>query len=81
MVHLLEADLDRKKASVDELEGKLQGMANFVELVSKELDHLASIFHVCAGGLIYEYFIIIFKRQKGCTFNHFYSEKSSKRAK
>ena len=26
MVHLLEADLDRKKASVDELEGKLQGM-------------------------------------------------------
>ena len=29
MVHLLEADLDRKKASVDELEGKLQGMANF----------------------------------------------------
>ena len=51
MVHLLEADLDRKKASVDELEGKLQGMANFVELVSKELDHLAAILHVYAGGL------------------------------
>ena len=26
MVHLLEADLDRKRASVEELEGKLQGM-------------------------------------------------------
>ena len=43
MVHLLEADLDRKKASVDELEGKLQGMANFVELVSKELDHFRAV--------------------------------------
>ena len=51
MVHLLEADLDRKKASVDELEGKLQGMANFVELVSKELDHLAANLYFIAGGL------------------------------
>ena len=38
-----------------------------VELVSNELNHLAAI--------------IIFQKENGNTFNHFYSEKSSKRAK
>ena len=53
----------------------------YLELVSKELNHLAAILHVYAGGLN---FVIIFQKRKWkhfYTFNHFYSEKSSKRAK
>ena len=51
-----------------------------------ELNHLAAILHVYAGSLIfmkYQKNIIIFQRNGKYlhTFNHFYSEKSSKRAK
>ena len=58
-----------------------------LELVSKELNHLAAILHVYAGGLNF------MKLKKNCyyfskrkwkyfyTFNHFSSEKSSTRAK
>jgi hypothetical protein len=58
-----------------------------LELVSKELNHLAAILHVYAGGLIFIskiFFCYYFSKRKGkyfYTFNHFYSEKSSKRAK
>jgi hypothetical protein len=58
-----------------------------VELVSKELNHLAAILHVYAGGLIFMKLkknCYYFSKRKGkyfYTFNHFYSEKSSKRAK
>ena len=57
-----------------------------VESVSKELNRLAAILHVYAGGLIFmEYFFChYFSKRKGKYFytpNHFYSEKSSKRAK
>ena len=55
----------------------------FIELVSKELNHLAAILHVYAGGLIYEvkkiyYYFSKRKWKYFYTFNHFYSEKSSK---
>ena len=57
-----------------------------VELVSKELNHLAAILHVYAGGLIFmkkkKSFLYYFSKRKGkyfYTFNHLYSEKSSKR--
>jgi hypothetical protein len=56
--------------------------------VSKELNHLAAILHVYAGGFdFYEVkkkYYYYFSKRKGkyfYTFNHFYSEKSSKRAK
>ena len=61
-----------------------------LELVSsKELNHLAAILHVYAGTLIFyevrkKIFYYYFSKRKGkyfYTFNHFYSEKSSKRAK
>ena len=60
--------------------------AQSLELVSKELNHFAAILHVYAGSLIFcevkkKYY---FSKRKGkyfYTFNHFYSEKSSKRAK
>ena len=56
-----------------------------IELVSKELNSLAAILHVYAGGLSFMKLkkILLFKK-KGkyfYTFDHFYSEKSSKRAK
>ena len=61
----------------------------WLELVSKELNHLAAILHVYAGGFeFYEvkmiFFCYYFSKRKWkyfYTFNHFYSEKSSKRAK
>ena len=44
----------------------LDGMYVFgLELVSKELNHLAAILHVYAGGLN---FIIIFQKENGNTF-------------
>jgi hypothetical protein len=56
--------------------------------LSKELNHLAAILHVYAGGVdFYEVkkkYHYYFSKRKGkyfYTFNHFYSEKSSKRAK
>ena len=42
-----------------------------LELVSKELNHLAAILHVYAGGLIFMDFFfvyIIFKKEKGNIF-------------
>ena len=42
-----------------------------LELVSKELNHLAAILHVYSGGLIfikYFFFIIIFQKENGNTF-------------
>ena len=56
-----------------------------IKLVSKELNHLAAILHVYAGGLIFtkvrKYITFQRKGKYFYTFNHFYSEKSSKRAK
>jgi hypothetical protein len=60
-----------------------------LEFVSKELNHLAAILHVYAGGLnfmkekiiIFCYYFSKRKWKYAYTFNHFYSEKSSKRAK
>ena len=53
-----------------------------VELVSKELNHLPAILHVYVVSLIFmNKKNIIFEKEKGNTFNHFYCEKSSKRAK
>ena len=60
-----------------------------LELVSKELNHFAAILHVYAGGLNFmkkkKKFVIIFQKENGntyfYTFNNFYIEKSSKRAK
>ena len=59
-----------------------------LELVSKELNHLAAILHVYAaqGFEFYEvkkicYYFSKRKWKYFYTFNHFYSEKSSKRAK
>ena len=68
-----------------------------LELVSKELNHLVAILHFYAGSLIFikqRKIVIIFQKENGNTFtfskrkgkylysfNHFYSEKSSKRAK
>ena len=53
-----------------------------LELVSKELYHLAAILHVYAGGLKKKcYYFSERKRKYFYTFNHFYGEKSSKRAK
>ena len=54
-----------------------------IELVSKELNSLAAILHVYAGGLSFMKLkkILLFKK-KGkyfYTFTHFYSEKSSKK--
>ena len=37
-----------------------------IELVSKELNHLAAILHVYAGGL--NFFVIIFQKENGNTF-------------
>ena len=37
-----------------------------LELVSKELNHLAAILHVYAGGL--NIFVIIFQKENGNTF-------------
>ena len=58
-----------------------------VELVSKELNHLAAILHVYAEGFkFYEVkkkFCYYFSKRKWkyfYTFIHFYSEKTSKRA-
>ena len=45
--------------------------AKYVELVFKELNHLAAILHVFAGGLIfmkYFFIIIIFPKGKGNAF-------------
>ena len=39
-----------------------------LELVSKELNHLADILHVYARGLIFMIIIIIFQKEKGNTF-------------
>ena len=54
-------------------------LGTVLELVSKELNHLAAILHV------YEVKInVLFSKRKWkyfYTFNHFYREKSSKRAK
>ena len=61
--------------------------ATRLELVSKELNHLAAILHVYAGCLIfmkYFFFCYYFSKRKGkyfYTVNHFYCEKSSKQAK
>ena len=58
-----------------------------LELVSKELNHSAVILHVYAGVYFYEvkkkfcYYFSKSKWENFYTFNHFYSEKSSKRAK
>ena len=59
-----------------------------LELVSKELNHLAAILHVFMPGVwilwIKKNFDIIFQKRKWkyfYTFNHFFSEKSPKRAK
>ena len=59
-----------------------------LELVSKELNHLAAILHVYAGGLNlmkqkknFGYYFSKRKWKYFYTFYHFYSEKSSKRAK
>ena len=56
-----------------------------LELVSNELNHLAALLHVYAWGLIFmKKKCYYFSKRKGkyfYTFNHFYSEKSSKRAK
>ena len=53
-----------------------------LELVSKELNYLAAILHVYAGVWILwskKKNVIIFQKENGNTFNHSYSEKSSKR--
>ena len=52
----------------------------YVELVSKGLNHLAAILHVYAGILIFMKYLrkYYFSKRKGkyfYTFNHFYSEK------
>ena len=58
-----------------------------VELVSKELNHLAAILHVYAGGLNFmklkKKLLLFFKKKMEILlhFYHFYSKKSSKRAK
>ena len=58
-------------------------VATDLELVSQELNHLAAILQVYAG--VYEvkkkYYFSKRKWKYFYTFNHFYSEKSSKRAK
>ena len=44
---------------------------DILELVSKELNHLAAILHVYAGGLNfmkYFFFVIIFQKENGNTF-------------
>ena len=45
---------------------------NTLELVSKELNHLAAILHVYAGGLNFMkqkiFFVIIFQKENGNTF-------------
>ena len=55
-----------------------------IELVSKELNQLAAILHVYAWGLIFmKWKKYYYSKREGkyfCFFNHFYSEKSSKRA-
>ena len=59
----------------------------YLELVSKELNHLLAILHVCAGDLIYmkwkkKYYY--FSKRKGkyfYTFDRFYCEKSLKNGK
>ena len=61
----------------------------WIELVSKELNHLAAILHAYARGLNFlkqkKILLLFFQKENGntyfYTFNHFYSEKSSKRAK
>ena len=58
------------------------GLCLRLELVSKDLNHLSAILHVYAGGL--KFFFYYFSKRKWKyfhTFNHFYIEKSSKRAK
>ena len=69
------------------------GLKNFpfpqeagLELVSKELNHLAAILHVYGGWFLWskEKKNISFQKEKGnifYTLDHFYSEKSSKSAK
>ena len=64
------------------------GQGKFLELVSMELNHLADILHVYAGDLNFmklkKKFCHYFSKRKWkyfYTFYHFYSEKSSKRAK
>ena len=53
-----------------------------IELLSEELNHLAAILHVYAGGLIFikEEKIPFWKRKYYSTFSHNCSEKSSVRA-
>ena len=67
---------------------KFGGDAGKVELVSKELNHLAATLHVYAGGLNFMKYVkkncYYFSKRKWkyfYTFIHFYSEKSSKSAK
>ena len=60
--------------------------AGELELVSKELDHLAAILHVYAGDLNFTkkkkwYYFSKRKWKYFYTFDHFCSEKSSKKAK
>ena len=59
-------------------------MPQNLELVCKELNHLAAILNVYAGSLIFVKLkknVFLKSGKYFYTFNHFYSEKSSKRAK
>ena len=47
---------------------QLHKTLDYIELVSKGLNHLAAILHVYAGGLIFMKNIIIFQKEKGNTF-------------
>ena len=56
-----------------------------VELVSKELNHLAAILHIYARVFdfyeVFFFFQLLFFKKKREILLHFYSEKSSKRGK
>ena len=63
-------------------------LSDKVELVSKEFKHLAAILHVYAEGLNFmklKGFFYYYLSKRKCkyfyTFNHFHSEKSSKKSK